>query len=92
VVMEVIGTHSKINLIPTTSATRHSLNPATRKPNPPVPVSTASDLNRAVDSARAAFKTWSKLSPADRRGKVVALGEAIDLEFVCTMFRTCLLR
>ncbi|OJZ92899.1 hypothetical protein ASPFODRAFT_122574 [Aspergillus luchuensis CBS 106.47] len=67
------------NEFTTTSATRHSLNPATRKPNPPVPVSTASDLNRAVDSARNAFKTWSKLSPSERRSKVVALGEAIDL-------------
>lgn len=36
-------------------------------------------MDRAVDSARNAFKTWSKLSPSERRSKVVALGEAIDL-------------
>ncbi|OOF94500.1 hypothetical protein ASPCADRAFT_507465 [Aspergillus carbonarius ITEM 5010] len=67
------------NELTTTSTTRHSLNPATRKPNPPVPISTASDLNNAVTSARTAFKSWSKLSPSDRRAKVIAFGEAISL-------------
>ncbi|PWY92192.1 aldehyde dehydrogenase [Aspergillus heteromorphus CBS 117.55] len=66
------------NELTTTPTTRHGINPATRQPNPEVPVSTAEDLNRAVKHARAAFKTWSKLSVEDRRSTVIAFGEAIE--------------
>ncbi|PYH92653.1 aldehyde dehydrogenase [Aspergillus ellipticus CBS 707.79] len=66
------------NEITTTPTTRHSINPATRKPNPEVPVSTEQDLNSAVKNARAAFKTWSKLSVEERRQKVIAYGDAIE--------------
>ncbi|KAJ6091615.1 hypothetical protein N7467_003584 [Penicillium canescens] len=66
------------NQLTSTSQTRHGVNPANTQPNPPVPVSTQDDLDKAVKSARAAFKTWSKTSFDDRRKALLAWADAID--------------
>lgn len=39
-------------------STRHGINPATKKPNPEVPVATEADLDEAVKAARKAFNSW----------------------------------
>ena len=63
--------HNTINGKPSlTKQTRHGINPATREPNPEVPVSTPADVDAAVTAARAAFKTWSKV-PLEERKKLV---------------------
>lgn len=55
-----------------TESTRHGINPATGKPNPEVPVSTAADVDAAVDAANVAFKTWSKVPQKTRKEALVA--------------------
>ncbi|KAL4945753.1 hypothetical protein BDV06DRAFT_8795 [Aspergillus oleicola] len=71
--------HNIINGELTSSAqTRHAINPANKEPNPEVPVATQEDLDRAVTAARAAFKTWSKKSYADRRKAILAYADAIE--------------
>ncbi|KAH7408904.1 aldehyde dehydrogenase [Cadophora sp. MPI-SDFR-AT-0126] len=50
-----------------TSKTTHAINPATKKPNWEVPISTPQDVDEAVAAARTAFKTWSKTTIAERR-------------------------
>lgn len=58
--------------------TRHGINPATAEPNPEVPLATQEDLEKAVQAARAAFKTWSKTSFAERRDSLLAYADALD--------------
>lgn len=50
-----------------TSETTHAINPATKKPNWEVPISTSQDVDQAVAAARTAFKTWSKTALAQRK-------------------------
>jgi acyl-CoA reductase-like NAD-dependent aldehyde dehydrogenase len=66
------------NQLTSTATTRHSINPATSRPNPEVPVSTQEDLDKAVKAARDAFKTWSKTSFEERRKALHAYADAID--------------
>ncbi|KAJ5771057.1 uncharacterized protein N7511_003108 [Penicillium nucicola] len=66
------------NELTSTSQTRTGINPATTQSNPPVPVSTQDDLDKAVKAARAAFKTWSKTSFDERRKALNAWADAID--------------
>ncbi|KAE8150870.1 Aldehyde/histidinol dehydrogenase [Aspergillus avenaceus] len=66
------------NELTSTAQTRHSINPANKQPNPPVPVATQADLDRAVTVARAAFKKWSKTSFEERRSALSAYGDAIE--------------
>ncbi|KAK2798317.1 hypothetical protein FQN50_008873 [Emmonsiellopsis sp. PD_5] len=61
----------------TTAATRHSINPANGQPNFEVPVSTAADVDKAVDAAKVAFKTWSKTSFEERRSALHAYADAL---------------
>lgn len=61
-----------------TANTRTGINPATGQPNPPVPVATADDLDRAVDAAQQAFRKWSKTSYDQRRTALKAFGDAIE--------------
>ena len=60
-----------------TSKTRHGINPATKKPNLEVPVSTQQDVDDAVEAAKVAFKTWSRTSVEERREKILAFAEAL---------------
>lgn len=45
----------------------HGINPATLEELPPVPVSTAKDIDAAVKAARAAFKSWKQISFEERK-------------------------
>lgn len=58
--------------------TRHSINPATGKPNPEVPVSTRGDVDDAVAAAKTAFKGWANTPYADRRKAVLAFADALE--------------
>lgn len=58
-------------------ATRHGINPATKKPNPPVPVATKKDLDDAVAAGRAAYKKWAKTSVQERREALLKFAEAL---------------
>ena len=49
------------------SKTTHAINPATKKPNWELPISTSQDVDEAVAAARTAFKTWSKTTIAERK-------------------------
>lgn len=60
-----------------TSQTRHGINPATKKPNWEVPVSTEKDLDDAVAAAKTAFKTWSRTTVEERREKLLAYADAV---------------
>ncbi|OJK01286.1 hypothetical protein ASPACDRAFT_1886982 [Aspergillus aculeatus ATCC 16872] len=51
----------------TTPETRHSTNPTTGHPNPPVPVSSQTDLDTAVLAAQSAFPAWSRTPLSTRR-------------------------
>ncbi|OJJ06641.1 hypothetical protein ASPVEDRAFT_140236 [Aspergillus versicolor CBS 583.65] len=62
----------------TTAETRHGINPATKQPNPEVPLSTQDDVDRAVDAARTAFKTWSRTTFDERRKAISAFADSID--------------
>ncbi|KAJ5652922.1 hypothetical protein N7507_010348 [Penicillium longicatenatum] len=66
------------NELTSTPTTRHSINPANSQPNPEVPVSAPEDLDRAVQAACDAFKTWSKTSIAERRAALEAYATAIE--------------
>lgn len=58
-------------------ATRHGINPATKKPNPPVPVATQKDLDTAVEAGRAAYKKWAKTSVQERREAILKYADAL---------------
>ncbi|KAH9212341.1 aldehyde dehydrogenase [Leptodontidium sp. 2 PMI_412] len=64
--------------ISTASKTTHAINPATKKPNWEVPVSTPQDVDEAVAAARTAFKSWSKTTISER--KAALEGWAAEIE------------
>ncbi|CAI7649156.1 unnamed protein product [Penicillium discolor] len=66
------------NQLTTTTESRHGINPANTQPNPPVPVSTQEDLDKAVHAAKDAFKGWAKTSFEERRKALHAWADAID--------------
>lgn len=61
-----------------TSKTRHNINPATEEPNAEVPISTQEDVDKAVSSARKAFKPWSETPLDKRREALLAYADAIN--------------
>ncbi|KAK2127747.1 Aldehyde/histidinol dehydrogenase [Fusarium oxysporum II5] len=71
-----------------TKETRYTVNPANLQPKEEVPVATKDNLDHAVDAARKAFRTWSKVSYEDRRSAVLAFADAV--EQVKTDFRDLL--
>ncbi|KAH7478215.1 hypothetical protein FOMA001_g9155 [Fusarium oxysporum f. sp. matthiolae] len=72
-----------------TKETRYTVNPANLQPKEEVPVATKDNLDHAVDAARKAFRTWSKVSYEDRRNAVLAFADAV--EQVKTDFRDLLI-
>lgn len=60
-----------------TSQTRYGINPANKKANPEVPVSTEKDVDNAVAAAKAAFKSWSKTGVKERRERLLAYAESL---------------
>jgi betaine-aldehyde dehydrogenase len=69
-----------INGEPTASDAQHEaiLNPATGEELVRAPLSTAADVDRAVQAARRAFAGWSSATPATRAGSLLALAELVD--------------
>lgn len=61
-----------------TSETRHGINPAVGKPLSEVPVSTQQDVDAAVDAARKAFKTWSKVPYSERQDACKKFADALE--------------
>lgn len=60
-----------------TATTRHGINPATKQPNPEVPVSTQQDLDDAVAAARAAFPAWAKSTFEERQKALTDYANAV---------------
>uniref|UniRef100_A0A0D2XJM4 aldehyde dehydrogenase (NAD(+)) n=1 Tax=Fusarium oxysporum (strain Fo5176) TaxID=660025 RepID=A0A0D2XJM4_FUSOF len=63
-----------------TQKTHQGINPATLEKKPEVPVATQDDLNRAVDAARKAYKSWSKVPWEERKQKLFAWADAIEAQ------------
>ncbi|RVD89421.1 uncharacterized protein DFL_000431 [Arthrobotrys flagrans] len=61
----------------TTAETRYSINPSTKAPNPPVPVSTKQDLDDAVNAARRALKGWAATPWDERRDALLSFVKAV---------------
>ncbi|KAK6356058.1 hypothetical protein TWF718_000432 [Orbilia javanica] len=61
----------------TTAETQQPINPSTREPNPPVPLSTKKDLDDAVEAARKAFKSWSQTTWDARKSMLLKYANAI---------------
>ncbi len=58
--------------------TEEVVNPSTGEVFAEAPLSSAEDVDRAVQAARRAFDGWSNLTPADRSGMLLALADAIE--------------
>ena len=61
----------------TTDATLDVVNPATEQVIAQVPSCGKDELDRAVDAARTAFKTWRKTTPEERQKVVLGIAAAI---------------
>ena len=61
----------------TSEATIDVLNPATEEVIAKVPACGKDELDRAVDAARAAFKSWRKTTPEERQKVVLGIAAAI---------------
>lgn len=62
----------------TTGKTRATVNPTTFEENANVPVSTLDDVNKAVQSAQNAAKTWSSTPWTERRKQLKAYADAFE--------------
>ncbi|MCR9138892.1 MAG: gamma-aminobutyraldehyde dehydrogenase [Alphaproteobacteria bacterium] len=56
------------------------LNPRTGETIRQLPEASESQINRAVDSAEAAFDTWSRTTPADRSSYLLKIADRIEAE------------
>ncbi|KAI1128273.1 aldehyde dehydrogenase [Nemania abortiva] len=63
-----------------TESTRYSVNPSTLEKNPPVPLSTAEDLDKAVQVARQAAGLWAQRSWDDRKKAIQAFATALEAQ------------
>ncbi|KAH8880985.1 aldehyde dehydrogenase [Thozetella sp. PMI_491] len=61
-----------------TGKTRRAVNPATLEEKAEVPVATRDDLDRAVASAKDAFKLWRQKPYQERRDAVLAFANAVE--------------
>jgi acyl-CoA reductase-like NAD-dependent aldehyde dehydrogenase len=63
-----------------TERPHRGINPATLEKKPDVPIATQEDLNQAVDAARKAFKSWSKVPWEERKKKLFEWADAIEAQ------------
>ncbi|KAI1915395.1 hypothetical protein LOZ61_001588 [Ophidiomyces ophidiicola] len=71
--------HNVINgKLTTTDHKRRGINPATREPNPEVPLSTPTDVDSAVEAGQIAFKSWSKTPWVERKKALLAFADALE--------------
>lgn len=61
-----------------TGATRCTVNPSTLDENAKVPISTLDDVNKAVQSAQNASKTWLSTPWTERRKQLKAYADAFE--------------
>jgi acyl-CoA reductase-like NAD-dependent aldehyde dehydrogenase len=61
-----------------TPKTRHSLNPSDALPLYEVPVASQEDVDRAVNSAKIAFKTWSKVPFGERASLLLQYVDLVE--------------
>ncbi|KAI9647611.1 hypothetical protein NHQ30_003996 [Ciborinia camelliae] len=61
-----------------TTQTRHGINPSTGEANPPVPLSTITELDEAVTAAKKAQKSWSRTTITERRTIFNAFADAVQ--------------
>ena len=57
------------------------INPATEEKIAEIPDSDATDVDAAVDAARAAFPAWSKTTASERSNDLMAIADAIEANF-----------
>ncbi|KAH0430275.1 aldehyde dehydrogenase [Colletotrichum camelliae] len=62
----------------TTPKTRNGLNPSTLEPLAEVPLSTAEDVDRAVQAAKAAQEAWAETPYEERKKAVAKLGDLME--------------
>ncbi|KAH1713920.1 hypothetical protein KXV95_003819 [Aspergillus fumigatus] len=62
------------------AVTQHGINPANKEPNPPVPVASPAELDKAVAAAQVAFEQWSPFPLEDRRKALFAYSDALNAE------------
>ncbi|KAM0354384.1 hypothetical protein ACHAPU_001428 [Fusarium lateritium] len=63
-----------------TDKTRRGINPANLQEKPPVPIATKENLDQAVDAAKKAFKSWSRVPWEERKKKIIAWGDAVEAQ------------
>ena len=63
---------------PAEGQTEPILNPATGEPIAEAPLSTAADVDRAVNAAKTAFDGWSTTTPGERALAMLKLADAIE--------------
>jgi betaine-aldehyde dehydrogenase len=63
---------------PVEGRTEEVVNPATGEAIAEAPLSTAEDVNLAVEAARRAFETWGTTTPAERAKVLLALADVIE--------------
>jgi betaine-aldehyde dehydrogenase len=63
---------------PVEGETEPVLNPATGEVIAQAPMSTAADVDRAVNAARGAFETWATTTPGERALALLKLADAIE--------------
>lgn len=61
-----------------TDKTRRGINPATLEEKEEVPVATENNLDQAVEVARKAFISWSKVPWDERKSKLFQWADAIE--------------
>jgi acyl-CoA reductase-like NAD-dependent aldehyde dehydrogenase len=61
-----------------TEETRRSLNPSTLEKNPPVPVSTRKDVDRAVQAAKVAAESWAAVPYKERQKAVARFADGLE--------------
>ncbi|KAK2739012.1 aldehyde dehydrogenase [Colletotrichum kahawae] len=62
----------------TTPKTRNGLNPSTLEPLAEVPLSTAEDVDKAVQAAKAAQEAWAETPYEERKKAVAKLGDLME--------------
>ncbi|RYC83885.1 hypothetical protein BFJ63_vAg13270 [Fusarium oxysporum f. sp. narcissi] len=60
-------------------AVDRGVNPSTLEKNPPVPVSTREDVDRAVQAAKKASEAWAEVPYKERQALVAKFADSIDL-------------
>lgn len=64
----------------TTTRTRHSINPANGEANAEVPVASREDVDRVMEAALKAFKTWATVPYEDRQAALLDFADALEAE------------